>query len=677
MDSNQMFQYEERCRRAEKEVAALMDELSDIQSGRVEHAAKSAKLGEAVASQKRLQFQLLQLEQAIEQESKAKATLPRYVVKDVAGASVNVIDTLRDIFTLTIASVFPKCAKEADALISVPSGKLQTDAMYQSNTAMKLSALLKRHGEKLNPRAVATAIVEGLPANDVIEKCEVAGPGFINIHVGGAFLEAQMTKLVRSGPLPPPTTPLDVIVDLSSPNIAKEMHVGHLRSTIIGDSIARMLEYVGHRVQRINHVGDWGTPFGMLITLLKEEYPNYKQESPSISDLQAFYKRAKGRFDQDADFKTKAYEEVVKLQAREPEVTEAWQLICEVSRQEFKQIYKRLDIELEEKGESFYQEMMQTVVADLGDKLEDDETAPGRKIAWASCKKSTRLPLILVKSDGGFTYDTSDLACLRYRASQAQWLIYVVDSGQSAHFQNVFSFGRDVGWVPESTRIDHVGFGVVLGPDGKRFKTRSGDTVRLKDLLNEGVERATQALAARTSNVALSPEEAHAMIEAVAYGCIKYSDLSHNRINDYVFAYEKMLQDKGNTAVYMLYANARIRSILRHPAIAEAGIDLDELCKTHPLKLTHPKELKLARCLARFPETVDQILKDLLPHHLCDYVYELSNVFTEYYSACYTIQKEGDKVVAVDKNRLLLNHATGQVMDKSLKLLGIRTVDRM
>eukprot|EP00730_Choanoeca_flexa_P017643 TRINITY_DN8523_c0_g1_i3.p1 TRINITY_DN8523_c0_g1~~TRINITY_DN8523_c0_g1_i3.p1 ORF type:complete len:704 (+),score=188.27 TRINITY_DN8523_c0_g1_i3:87-2114(+) len=675
MDSNQLFQYEERCRRAEKELTALRNELADVQAGRVDKAPKNAKLADAVKTQAKLKYQLDILAKATETDISYVKPLPAYVLKEDASSSVNLMAVVRDLFSQGIDNLYPKCAG-TDPLINIPSAKLKTDALYQSNVALKLTGLLSGPGGKINPRDLANSVVTYLPPNDIIEKCEVAGPGFINIHINKTFLEAAVTKLVKSGPLPPPVKKLDVIVDLSSPNIAKEMHVGHLRSTIIGDSIARILEYVGHNVQRINHVGDWGTPFGMLITLLKEEFPNYKVESPPIGDLQAFYKRAKVRFDEDADFKTRAYEEVVKLQAHEPEVTEAWQLICEVSRKEFSKIYERLDIKLEEKGESFYQDMMIDVVKALGDKLEDDETAPGRKIAWASCKKTTRLPLILVKSDGGFTYDTSDLACLRYRAAQAQWLVYVVDSGQSTHFQNVFSMGRDIGWVAEETRIDHVGFGVVLGPDGKRFKTRSGDTVRLKDLLDEGVERAKKALEERTSSVELSEEEAQSMIEAVAYGCIKYADLSHNRTNDYVFSFDKMLSDKGNTAVYLLYANARIRSIMRNPAIAEAGIDVEELRKSHTLCLSHPKEIKLAACLARFPEVIDQILTDLLPHHLCDYVYELSNVFTEYYSACYTVSKLDGKVT-VDRNRLLLNDATGAVIDKGLNLLGIRTIDRM
>lgn len=320
------------------------------------------------------------------------------------------------------------------------------------------------------------------------------------------------------------------------------MHVGHLRSTIIGDSICRVLEYFGHDVLRLNHVGDWGTQFGMLIAHLADKFPNFLNVSPPISDLQAFYKESKGRFDEDEVFKKRAYACVVKLQSGDKDSTKAWNLICDVSRKEFQKLYERLDINVIERGESYYQSRMEGIVKELAAKgyLEEDD---GRKIMWGEIQNEG-IPLTIIKSDGGFTYDTSDMAAIKNRLEEekADWLVYVTDAGQSTHFQTIFSCARKAGILDSKKhRVDHVGFGVVLGEDGKKFKTRSGDTVRLTELLDEGVKRSLDKLLEKEREKVLTPEELKAAQESVAYGCIKYADLSQNRINAYVFSFDKVM----------------------------------------------------------------------------------------------------------------------------------------
>lgn len=321
------------------------------------------------------------------------------------------------------------------------------------------------------------------------------------------------------------------------------MHVGHLRSTIIGESICRLLEFLGHKVVRLNHIGDWGTQFGMLITHLEDRFPDYATVSPPISDLQSFYKESKARFDSDEDFKKRAYERVVRLQSGHQATVKAWKLICDVSRKDFGKIYKRLDISLIERGESFYQSRMENIVKELYGSgfLEKDE---GRKIMWGvENHNDNDIPLTVVKSDGGFTYDTSDLATIKQRIEEekADWIIYVTDSGQATHFKTIFQCAERIGLIkPCQHRIDHVGFGVVLGEDGKKFKTRSGDTVKLNDLLDEGLNRAMDKLKEKERDKILTPDELKCAQESVAYGCIKYADLSHNRINEYIFSFDRV-----------------------------------------------------------------------------------------------------------------------------------------
>ncbi|XP_031828662.1 arginine--tRNA ligase-like protein isoform X2 [Nomia melanderi] len=541
---------------------------------------------------------------------------------------------------------------------------------------MPLSKLLNNNGVKTSPLDVAKSIMSNVEESNLVSKLEIAGAGFINVFLKREFAQTILSNLVKSGKvLPPETKKQRVVVDFSSPNIAKEMHVGHLRSTIIGESTARLLEFLGHDVLRINHVGDWGTQFGMLIAHLQDKFPDYLIVSPPITDLQTFYKESKKRFDEDQEFKTRAYKCVVQLQKFDPDMIKAWQLICDVSRKEFEKIYVRLDIKLIERGESYYQKHMETVVKELEAKglLEEDE---GRKVMWS--KHGNEIPLTIIKSDGGFTYDTSDIAALKQRLEEerADWIIYVTDAGQSMHFQILCHCAERAGILKSYHRVDHIGFGVVLGPDKKKFKTRSGDTVKLNDLLDEGLKRALQKLKEKERDKVLTEEELKQAQESIAYGCIKYADLSHNRNHEYVFSFDKMLEDKGNTAVYLLYALTRIRSIARAANISQK--QLQEHAQNTPISLEHEKEWKLAKVLIRFPDVLIKITKDLYLHQLCEYCYEISCAFTEFYDSCYCVEKnEHGEIVNINMGRMLLTEATALIMEKCFFILGLKPVTRM
>ncbi|XP_014470943.1 PREDICTED: arginine--tRNA ligase, cytoplasmic [Dinoponera quadriceps] len=588
---------------------------------------------------------------------------------------ISINNTLCDIFRKAINLAYPNVS---DPPVIITTSNNPKFGDYQCNSAMPLAQQLSSSGTKVIPRNVANEIISKLEESTLVDKYEIAGPGFINIYLKRDFGQTALASWLKKGDVPPPCVQRKrVIVDFSSPNIAKEMHVGHLRSTIIGDSICRLLEYLGHDVLRLNHVGDWGTQFGMLIAHLQDKFPDYSTVAPSIQDLQAFYKESKTRFDTDENFKKRAYECVVKLQAFESEIIKAWKMICDASRQEFNKLYTRLDIKIIERGESFYQKRMESIVKELESKnmLEEDN---GRKVMWGE-KRNNGIPLTIVKSDGGFTYDTSDMAALKQRVEEekADWLIYVTDAGQSLHFHMLESCGRRADILKSHHRMDHVGFGVVLGEDKKKFKTRSGDTVKLTELLDEGLKRALQKLKEKERDKVLSEEELRTAQESVAYGCIKYADLVHNRNHEYIFLFDKMLEDKGNTAVYLLYALTRIRSIARM-----ANVTPDELQQKHardtPISLAHEKEWKLAKVLLKFPDVLLSISQDMFLHPLCEFCYEISCAFTEFYDKCYCVEKnQAGEIVKVNIGRLLLTEATAMVMEKCFALLGLKPVARM
>ena len=553
---------------------------------------------------------------------------------------------------------------------------------FQANGALPLAKPLGQP-----PRAIATAVVEQLKADpSFTELClepQIAGPGFINLTLRPERLAAEVQACLQDQRLGVPAVPggAPVVVDISSPNIAKEMHVGHLRSTIIGDSLARVLEFRGHPVLRLNHVGDWGTQFGMLITHLKQVAPAALQTADAVDlgDLVAFYRQAKQRFDDDEAFQTTSREEVVKLQGGDPVSLKAWGLLCDQSRREFQKIYNRLDIRLSERGESFYNPYLEAVVADLEATglLVIDDGARCVFLEGVSGKDGKPLPVIVQKSDGGFNYATTDLAAIRYRFGSspdgdgARRVIYVTDAGQANHFAGVFQVARRAGWLPDDGRLEHVPFGLVQGEDGKKLKTRAGDTVRLKDLLDEAVDRAEADLRRRLDEE--GREEDDAFIEHVAttvgLAAVKYADLSQNRITNYQFSFDRMLALQGNTAPYLLYAVVRIAGIARKGGDLE-GTSAPE---AQSLSFTEPQEWALVRELLKFDAVIAEVEEELLPNRLCTYLFELSQVFNRFYDQVPVLKAEEP----ARSSRMALCRLTADTLKLGLGLLGISTLERM
>ncbi|GJD18297.1 arginyl-tRNA synthetase [Rivularia sp. IAM M-261] len=544
---------------------------------------------------------------------------------------------------------------------------------YQANLALPLAKKLKQQ-----PRAVAQAIVDKLDVSDICEVPEIAGPGFINLRLKTEYLEAQLSAIQADERLGVPISqhPKREIVDFSSPNIAKEMHVGHLRSTIIGDSIARILEFKGHDVLRLNHVGDWGTQFGMLITYLREVYPEALTTANAldIGDLVEFYKKAKARFDADEKFQETARSEVVRLQTGAEDTTHAWKLLCEQSRKEFQIIYDLLDINLTERGESFYNPYLKAVVEDL-EKAGLLEESDGAKVVFLegfTNKEGKPLPLIVQKTDGGYNYATTDLAALRQRIQKegAKRLVYVTDAGQANHFAGVFQVARRAGWIPNDVEIVHVPFGLVLGEDGKKFKTRSGDTVRLRDLLDEAVTRSRNDLETRLKESGNNETEEFIAntSKVVGISAVKYADLSQNRTTDYKFSFDRMLSLKGNTAPYMLYAYARVKSIGR-----EGNIDFSKFGADAKILLREETEFTLAKHILQLGEVINTVEQELLPNRLCEYLYDLSDKYNKFYENCPVLKSEEP----VRTSRLALCDLTARTLKLGLSLLGIPVLQRM
>ena len=550
---------------------------------------------------------------------------------------------------------------------------------FQANGALPLAKPLGQP-----PRKIAEAVVEQLKADQAfMALClepQIAGPGFINITLQPERLAAEVQERLGDARLGVPAVEqaAPVVVDFSSPNIAKEMHVGHLRSTIIGDSLARVLEFRGHPVLRLNHVGDWGTQFGMLITHLKQVAPEALETADAVDlgDLVAFYREAKKRFDEDEAFQTTSREEVVKLQGGDPVSLKAWGLLCDQSRREFQKIYDRLDIRLSERGESFYNPYLEGVVRDLEATglLVVDDGARCVFLEGVSGKDGKPLPVIVQKSDGGFNYATTDLAAIRYRFGSApegdgaRRVVYVTDAGQANHFAGVFQVARRAGWLPEGARLEHVPFGLVQGEDGKKLKTRAGDTVRLRDLLDEAVERSDADLRRRLEEEGRSEDEAFIEHVATTVGlaAVKYADLSQNRITNYQFSFDRMLALQGNTAPYLLYAVVRIAGIARK------GGDLDA-AGTGALQFSEPQEWALVRELLKFDAVVAEVEEELLPNRLCTYLFELSQVFNRFYDQVPVLKAEPDAL----PSRLALCRLTADTLKLGLGLLGIPTLDRM
>jgi arginyl-tRNA synthetase len=544
---------------------------------------------------------------------------------------------------------------------------------FQANVAMSLAKPLGQA-----PRAIAEAIKQNLKLEAMCEPPEIAGPGFINLKLKPAYLEAQLAAMQvdeRLG-IPSVKKPQRVIVDFSSPNIAKEMHVGHLRSTILGDSIARILEFQGHDVLRLNHVGDWGTQFGMLITYLKEVAPEAltTADAVDLGDLVVFYKKAKQRFDEDEEFRERSRLQVVKLQSGDAESLQAWQLLCDQSRREFQVIYNLLDVRLTERGESFYNPLLPDVVKDLDEigLLVEDDGAKCVFLDGFSNKDGNPLPLIVQKSDGGYNYATTDLAALRYRIQQdhADRIIYITDAGQSNHFAQFFQVARRAGWLPNTVQVIHVPFGLVQGEDGKRLKTRSGDTVRLRELLDEAVDRARADLETRMQAEARqeTPEFVQQVAQTVGISAVKYADLSQNRTSNYIFSFDRMLALNGNTAPYMLYAYVRVQGISR-----KGKIDFTQLGTNLQLALQEETEFTLAKHLLQLDEIIEEVSQDLFLNKLCQYLFELSQKFNQFYDRCPVLNAEEP----LRTSRLALADLTARTLKLGLSLLGIPVLERM
>ncbi len=541
---------------------------------------------------------------------------------------------------------------------------------YQCNNALKLAKELKR-----SPRQVAESIVACLRRDNdpCLQSIEIAGPGFINLTLDAAFLAQEIHALLidpRLG-VPLPAHSQKVIVEFSSPNIAKELHVGHLRSTIIGECLARLFEFLGHDVLRLNHVGDWGTQFGMLIAFLKEYQLKVLlgEESTDLSQLMQWYKQSKKKFDEDPDFKKRSQAEVVKLQGGDPASLKAWAMICQISRNAFHEIYTLMDVSLLERGESFYNPYLSLVVKDLEQKglVTVSEGAKCVFLDGFLTRDGDPLPMIIQKSDGGYNYETTDMAALRHRVDieKADRIIYVTDAGQALHFQQVFQAAQKAGYYdPSQVQIEHVTFGVVLGPDGKKFKTRSGETEKLIDLLLEAVRQAGQIVRDRLPD--MTEVEQQELSTALGIGAVKYADLSCHRVKDYVFSYDRMLRFEGNTAAFLLYAFVRIQGIKR-----KGGKDISAIITSSQVHLSHPSEISLALHIRRFAETLEMMAKDLLPNRLCDYLYVLAEKFNAFYRDC---RVDG---VPEEASRLLLSEAAARILDKGLYILGLKTVMRM
>jgi arginyl-tRNA synthetase len=536
--------------------------------------------------------------------------------------------------------------------------------------ATNLALMLAKPAQK-KPRELAELLIASLPADASISRTEIAGPGFINFFQADDLLGHQLTNALADSRLgiAAASPAQNVVVDYSGPNLAKEMHVGHLRSTIIGDAVARTLEFLGHRVIRQNHVGDWGTQFGMLLALF-EDLPG--DAGQQLSDLEAFYRDAKKRFDASEDFANRARALVVKLQSGDADCLILWKRFNEISLSHCFEVYERLGVSLGRehvRGESAYNPLLAEVVAELQQKdlLSQSDGASCVFLEQFRNKDGDPLPVIVQKQDGGFLYATSDLAALRYRQKEfdANRMLYFVDQRQALHFQQVFEVARRAGFVKPDTDLLHMGFGTMNGPDGKPFKTRDGGTVKLIDLLNEAEQRALALV--KEKNPQLDQITLEDIARQVGIGAVKYADLSKSRQSDYIFNFDQMLSFDGNTAPYLMYAWTRIASIFR-----KAELDGDTL--QGAIDPQTEQEIALGNHLVQFAEVLNQVVDKGLPHMLCSYLYELAGLFSSFYENCPVLNADDE---SVRQSRLCLAALTARTLKQGLTLLGINTLERM
>jgi arginyl-tRNA synthetase len=571
---------------------------------------------------------------------------------------------LQALTRLTADGVLPEGLSPA---IQVENTKDKTHGDFASNIAMMLA---KPAGMK--PRDLAEKLIAALPSDAAISKVEIAGPGFLNFYQNTQALAARLDALLadaklgvrKAGPAQ------RVVVDLSAPNLAKEMHVGHLRSTIIGDGVARVLEFLGDDVIRQNHVGDWGTQFGMLLAYGMKLEKGFRDKE--LADLEGFYRAAKQRFDQDPEFAEHARQLVVELQAGNKTCLNIWQEFNKTSLKHCQTLYDRLGVKLsmtDVKGESAYNDDLANVVADLKAKglLKESDGAQCVFMDEFKNAEGNPLPLIVQKAGGGYLYATTDLAAIRYRANvlKADRALYFVDQRQALHFQMVFTAARLAGFVPANMQLEHMGFGTMNGADGRPFKTRDGGTVKLVDLLDEAEERAYALV--KSKNPELDETELRQIARAVGIGSVKYADLSKHRTSDYRFNFELMLSFEGNTAPYLLYAYTRVFSVLsklKMPFDAIGG----------QLNLQAPHEIELAGKLAQFGEVLAGVADKGEPHLLCAYLYDLAGLFSSFYENCPILSAEDE---ATRNSRLSLARLTERTLKQGLELLGLETLERM
>ncbi|OLT33792.1 arginine--tRNA ligase [Actinomadura sp. CNU-125] len=566
-----------------------------------------------------------------------------------------------------LAAAFGPSYADADPVIR-PS----QFADLQANVALPLA---KKLGRK--PRDVANEITEHLDVAGLVSKVEVSGPGFINLTLADEWIAGEAQRALEDARLAVPAAaePQKIVVEYSSPNVAKEMHVGHLRTTIVGDAIARILEFLGHDVVRDNHVGDWGTPFGMLIEhLLDLGEDAAARDDSSVRDLTAFYQAARKKFDGDPVFADRARNRVVALQAGDPETLRLWQILVDVSKRYFESVYTRLGVSLTDddiKGESFYNDLLAPTVRELEDKG-IAVVSDGALCAFPpgfTGREGEPLPVIIRKSDGGYNYSTTDLATVRYRVDteHVDRMIYVVGTPQSLHFQMMFAVARMAGWLGDDVPAEHAQIGNVLGTDGKILKTRAGGTVKLAELLDEAVERAGAAFDQIEHVEEFDDATRSQIVEAVGMGAVKYADLSVARDSEYVFDFDRMISFNGKTGPYLQYAAARIRSIFRKGGIAPEDA-------TGPIVLRDPAERALALTLLGFGAALEQAGATAEPHKLAGYVYSVADAYTTFYENCPVLKAPDEDTKA---SRLALCAATLRTLETGLHLLGVPTPERM
>ena len=565
---------------------------------------------------------------------------------------------VKRLLSARIEAALKDCGVEAPALVRIASRPEY--GHYQANGVMAAAK-----SAQANPRQLAGQVIDRVDADDLIDAVEVAGPGFLNIRLRDQFLADRLN--LESPVIGKADRPQTVVVDYSCPNLAKEMHVGHLRSTIIGDAVARILEALGHQVIRQNHVGDWGTQFGMLLA----HFGDSDADSETLSDLEAYYRTAKARFDAQPDFQAASRAMVVALQAGEAGARARWQRFIKISLDHCQTLYDRLGASLgpeDVMAESAYNDALPDVLKALGQQGLLTESDGARCVFLPEFRRKDGgiTPLIAQKSDGAYLYATTDLAAIRHRAQAlgADRALYFTDSRQAFHFKQVFAVARQAGFAGAALSLEHMPFGAMLGKDGKPFKTREGGVVKLTALLDEAEARAMRLV--REKNPQLGAEEQAEVARAVGIGAVKYADLSKNRTSDYLFDWEQMLAFEGNTAPYLLYAYARIQSLFRR-----GDVDPESLGgKAQP---SAAAERDLAFVLARLQEVVEQVAEDGYPHALCAYLHDLAATFTRFYEQCPILGAEGGE----RGNRLRFAQQTARTLRKGLGLLGIATVPRM